>query len=108
MLDQQNKLNFRLKEFRKRLGLKQDEMAAELSRITADKITQGMVSNYESGRFEPGFTILYALFSLGLSPDYLFLGDGPMLHAEKNDPAAPVLETKRFAGHTEYVIRVKG
>lgn len=107
MENQFDKYFFRLREFRKRLGLKQDEMAAELSRLTGEKITQGMLSNYEAGRFEPSLSILMAYFNLDLSPNFLFLRKGPMLLSESEHLDAPSLETKRYGNYTEYVIRVK-
>lgn len=49
----------------------------------------GSYSHYESGRSEPGSSALSGITHAGVNPAWLLTGEGPMLLADLQAPAAP-------------------
>ena len=97
---QYQQVPLRLKQFRHKLGLNQEDFGKLL------ELGQGGVSAMEKGTSVLTLLTIYKLLGQGLNPDWLLLGKGPMLYADREDKDAPVLETRKFGQYTEYVVRV--
>ncbi len=71
----------RLKDARARLGLKQDELAAQSG------VSYSVYQKYELGRSVPGGDAIAGLVRLGINANWLLTGEGPMLLADLAAPA---------------------
>jgi DNA-binding XRE family transcriptional regulator len=90
----------RLREFRKHLGLSQEEFGKLLD------LDQTAISGMEVGRQDPTLKTIYTLIGVDCNPTWLLLADGPMLFSNlKQDAASLMVRTKGDV--TEYVVRVK-
>lgn len=63
----------RLKDARARLGMKQDEIAAQSG------VSYSVYQKYELGRSVPGGDAIAGLVRLGINANWLLTGEGPML-----------------------------
>ena len=76
----------RIKEARKRAGMKQADLCALLG------VSQGALSGWENGRFDPGASVWLRLAQiLGVSLEYLMGGEAPEGAAPASAPRAPLL-----------------
>lgn len=71
----------RLKDARARLGLKQDEVAAQSG------VSYSVYQKYELGRSVPGGEAIAGLVRLGINANWLLTGEGPMMLADLVAPA---------------------
>ena len=94
------KLPLRLKEFRNHIKKNQEEFGKLIG------MGQAGVSAMENQLSDITMITLYKLVDLGLNPDWLIMGNGPMLYADRDDTTAPTLETRTFGQYTEYIIKV--
>lgn len=73
----------RLRGIRTKMGLKQSELAAQSG--VSERAYQG----YEAGKSVPGGDAIEGFMKVGISANWLLTGEGSMLLADLQAPAAP-------------------
>lgn len=89
----------RIKAARNALGLTQDALA----KLAGSPSKAGLQHN-ESGRAMPGGQMIGTLVRAGINANWLLTGEGPMLLADLNAPAAAPVAQKINVGALEAII----
>ena len=92
----------RLREARKALALKQDEVAAQSG------VSHSVYQKYESGRSIPGGEAIAGLIGLGINANWLLANEGPMMLTDlqaRDDEGvlAPAINTELLKGLLQVV-----